>query len=761
MKFKTNLSKEIKNKGTLSSIGWASNEEVYSCTDDHQLYKWSANSRDAVQVAKLPDDFLPSDLHWLLKTAGGAKGSETLLISSTDGRFIILNKSARVERSISGHVGVITSIRWSPDGAGLLTSGEDGVIKVWSRSGMLRSTIVQNEGPIRCARWAPNSQSIVYCQGGTISVKALAANSKVVKWKAHDGVIYCLSYGCNQLIASAGEDCRYKIWDPHGANIFTSSQDDFAITSIDYNLDGDLLAVGGFNMLKLCHPTGWSYSNTRFTDDSVGSLFGLTWSTDGTQVSAGSGSGHLIFGYIIEKEMICKNLKATVKSRKTMILEDILTRTSDSLDFSERIIKWELGYGYLVVATATQIQIFAEKYINTPIIIDGKQEVRIIVLGKKYFLVVDSSSIWIYSYTGRLHLNPRYAGSQAQVSLLSKTCISLGLDYIAVRDTSDHSIIHIFDLLPGATRQDEPHVIKNKTPILELLVCRSGNSENQYLCFIDTNRDLFVVSIPSGPDFIINKIGTQVISGMWSSESNIYVGLHDACYSVWYCAGEASIDPTLIALTTVTYNTSEFGKNVTIESFEGSYITFRSSGATFTISIKPYFEALHQFVNDGMWKKALQICRTFNNTVLWATLAATATKQNEIEICEEAYSASIQVDKVNYLQHIKSLPKASPEQMAENSVVNGRTTEAEVILMNNRRIKEAVEFCIRMHRWERALEIAQKYSDGELTEHVQTERIKYLLALSKDEWIQGFLTLSGGISNSASQTNFLATLDVK
>lgn len=369
---------------------------------------------------------------------------------------------------------------------------------------------------------------------------------------------------------------------------------------------------------------------------------------------------------------------------------------------------------------------------------------------------MDASSIWIYSFTGRLHLNPRYAGSQAQVSLLTRSCISLGLDYIAVRDTSDHTVVHMFDLLPGATRQDEPHAIKSKTPIIELGVSHAGgNSDNQYLCIIDANRDLYIVPISSGPDFIINKIGTQVISGMWSSDSNIYVGLHDACYSVWYCPGEACIDPTLIALTTVTYDTSEFGKNVSIESFEGSYITFRSSGAAFTISIKPYFEALHRFVNDGMWKKALQICRAFNHPVLWATLAAIASKQNEIEISEEAYSAAIQIDKVNYLQHIKALPKASPEQMAENSVMNGRTVEAEVILMNNRRIKEAVEFCIRMHRWDRALEVAQKGDD--LNEFVHSERKKYLEALSKEEWIPGFMTLSGGIANSASQTNLLST----
>lgn len=103
------------------------------------------------------------------------------MITSNDGRFIILNKSARVERNISAHSGSITSGRWSPDGAGLLTSGEDGVVKVWSRSGMLRSTVVQNEGPIRCACWSPLSTAIAYCQAGFIAIKPLAANSKLTK----------------------------------------------------------------------------------------------------------------------------------------------------------------------------------------------------------------------------------------------------------------------------------------------------------------------------------------------------------------------------------------------------------------------------------------------------------------------------------------------------------------------------------------------------------------------------------------------------
>jgi intraflagellar transport protein 80 len=85
-------------------------------------------------VAKLPDDFYPTDMDWLLTRSsigpsGGGKGNDFLLITSSDGRFIILNKSARVEKNIVAHTGSLIG-RWSPDGSGLLTAGEDGSIKV-------------------------------------------------------------------------------------------------------------------------------------------------------------------------------------------------------------------------------------------------------------------------------------------------------------------------------------------------------------------------------------------------------------------------------------------------------------------------------------------------------------------------------------------------------------------------------------------------------------------------------------------------------
>lgn len=106
---------------------------------------------------------------------------------------------------------------------------------------------------------------------------------------------------------------------------------------------------------------------------------------DGTQVVAGTSSSVLVFGHVIEREAISRNLKAKTTGRKTMTLQDIATKTIDTLDFPDRVIHWNLGYEHLVVATTTQVHIYNQKYINTPLaVIDGRNEVRVIELGKKY-----------------------------------------------------------------------------------------------------------------------------------------------------------------------------------------------------------------------------------------------------------------------------------------------------------------------------------------------------------------------------------------
>lgn len=116
-------------------------------------------------------------------------------------------------------------------------------------------------------------------------------------------------------------------------------------------------------------------------------------------------------------------------------------------------------------------------------------------------------------------------------------------------------VIHIFDLVPGASRQTDPVPLQTKTNVTQIGVTQSGPQDDQYICFLDSNHDLFCTQCGTTNDKCY-KIGNQVISFMWSSESNILVGLHDSFYSIWYCPGDACSDPALLALTTVIFDTA-------------------------------------------------------------------------------------------------------------------------------------------------------------------------------------------------------------
>lgn len=78
-----------------------------------------------------------------------------------------------------------------------------------------------------------------------------------LQWKAHNGSVLCLSWSEEaQTVASGGDDCQYKIWDSQGSLIYASFVEDYSITSVEFGPKGQYLAVGGFNILKLCHFTG-------------------------------------------------------------------------------------------------------------------------------------------------------------------------------------------------------------------------------------------------------------------------------------------------------------------------------------------------------------------------------------------------------------------------------------------------------------------------------------------------------------------------
>lgn len=324
MRFKTSALKEPKHDDLVSCVAWMSPDDVISIADDGKIIKWNLVNSETKEVTQLSADFHPTDIHWYPRggggqvSVGGKKGgasggsnpgsSETFLVTSAEGKLQLMSgKNGRIEKNVDAHRGACLAGRWSHDGAGIVTGGEDGSVKIWSRSGMLRSTLAQNGQPVYALCWSPDSQSILYASGGLLTIKALAPNSKPLQWKAHEALILCCDWSAtNGKIVSGGEDCRYRVWDTFGRQLFNSGGHDYPITSISWSPDGQLFAVGSFNTLRLCDKIGWSHSLDK---PATGSIYKIAWSSDGTQVAGACGNGHVIFAHVIERRIEWKEFE--------------------------------------------------------------------------------------------------------------------------------------------------------------------------------------------------------------------------------------------------------------------------------------------------------------------------------------------------------------------------------------------------------------------------------------------------------------------
>lgn len=94
-------------------------------------------------------------------------------------------------------------------------------------------------------------------------------------------MILAISWGANDIIASGGEDGKYKLWDRFGRQLYSSpNMTNQPITAIAFSPNNSTLLVGTFGMVLLCDQSG-SVISSIHEPALTGSIFRLSWSTDG------------------------------------------------------------------------------------------------------------------------------------------------------------------------------------------------------------------------------------------------------------------------------------------------------------------------------------------------------------------------------------------------------------------------------------------------------------------------------------------------
>ncbi|KAF7481061.1 intraflagellar transport protein 80-like [Marmota monax] len=672
----------ISHQELVSCVGWTTAEELYSCSDDHQIVKWNLLTSETNQIVKLPDDIYPIDLHWFPKSLGIKKQTqaESFVLTSSDGKFHLISKLGRVEKSVEAHCGAVLAGRWNYEGTALVTVGEDGQIKIWSKTGMLRSTLAQQGTPVYSVAWGPDSEKVLYTAGKQLIIKPLQPNAKILQWKAHDGIILKVDWNSvNDLILSAGEDCKYKVWDSYGRLLYSSQPHEHPITSVAWAPDGELFAVGSFHTLRLCDKTG---------------------------------------------------------------VRNVLNDAVDLLEFRDRVIKASLNYAHLVVSTSLQCYVFSTKNWNTPLIFDLKEgTVSLILQAERHFLLVDGGGIYLYSYEGRFISSPKFPGMRTDI--LNAQTVSLSNDTIAIKDKADEKIIFLFEASTGKPLGDGK-LLSHKNEILEIALDQKGLTNDRKIAFIDKNRDLYITSVKRfGKEEQIIKLGTMVHTLAWCDTCNILCGLQDTRFTVWYYPNTVYVDRDILPKTLYERDASEFNKNPHIVSFVGNQVTIRrADGSLVHISISPYPAILHEYVSSSKWEDAVRLCRFVKEQTMWACLAAMAVANRDMTTAEIAYAAIGEIDKVQYINSIKDLP-SKESKMAHILMFSGNIQEAEIILLQAGLIYQAIQININLYNWERALELAVRYKTH--VDTVLAYRQKFLETFGKQETNKRYLQYGEGL----------------
>ncbi|XP_063617352.1 intraflagellar transport protein 80 homolog [Cydia splendana] len=666
MKLKLSSFKEPKHVGVVVSVSWNNTEDVFSCGDDHKLLKWNLVNSECMVVTTFPDDFYPTGMHLFPKINQGANKHQhdVILVGSADGKFHIVNHNGRIEKSVAAHQGACLVAQWSPDGASLLTAGEDGFVKIWSRNGLLRSTLVQSDVSCYSAVWSPDSGAILHTKGDYLAIKYLNSGSKVTKWKAHEGIVLCVTWNANNnLIISGGEDGFFKIWDTFGQQISVSVKHDQPITSVSWAPAGDLFVIGSYNLIRLCNANGWSHCLDR---PSTGSIYSIAWSSDGTQLAAACANSQVLFAHIIDREYTWKTYACTQTGRKVIAIKDITTDQSDQLDYPDRVIQIALGFNHLVIATVKQCFIHKLTSWNTPVTFDLKEgTISMILLAEKCLCVVERTGVSIYSYMGRLLASPRWG---ARPDTLGRSALSLGPDALAAIDQTDRKLIHVFDLPTGlivrSSTDNTVTKLTHKMTVSTIALSQTGPISERQLALLDYNRDLYVATVKDNkPKFV--KLGSQILSIAWSAETELLVGLRASTAVAW-CCPKAATQPDWLALTTVSKEISDLGRNPTVMSVEDGVARIcRGNGSLLHVSLATFPEKLLKHVAANMWQAALQLCRTVEDDTLWACLAVLAWQHHQLSVAEEAFSLIRQYHQVCYIQHLRN---TIPERLTSNEI---------------------------------------------------------------------------------------------
>ncbi len=237
---------------------------------------------------------LSGHLGWIGNLAWSPDGK---ILASASGDYIAHDKTARLWKSdgtplaiLSAHTAEVYALAWSPDSRVLATGGGDGTVRLWQSNGTLFKTL-KSEGTVFGLSWSPDGKILTSGSSvdlGKNAVQFWTTDGILLRTRYTDqtgGKFYNVAWSPNgQFIVAGAID--YKLWRRDGTELYhyTGGTPAWALT---WSPDNQRWVIGNESARAYLYDTAGN--ELAQLEDPVGSITSLAWSPDGQFLVGGDG----------------------------------------------------------------------------------------------------------------------------------------------------------------------------------------------------------------------------------------------------------------------------------------------------------------------------------------------------------------------------------------------------------------------------------------------------------------------------------------
>lgn len=150
------------------------------------------------------------------------------------------------------------------------------------------------------------------------------------------------------------------------------------------------------------------------------------------------------------------------------------------------------------------------------------------------------------------------------MEFLNARHISLSADVLALTDPTDPKIVRVFDIISG---KPSTVTINHSTEIVEMELNQVEMSSERKMCFIDSNRDMFITMVHK-PDIL--KIASIVDSFQWNDGNDMLACISDGKLLTWFYPNAIYVDKDLMNKAMAVKEAADVGKLAQMKSFTGN-----------------------------------------------------------------------------------------------------------------------------------------------------------------------------------------------